>query len=76
LFGEFAEQIHLMAVDGLEQGFARWKVPIESADADACRFGDGFKTAAAGAEDQRRGLQQLFAVAGRIGARLSCGFCG
>ena len=64
-FGKLGQLVDFVAIDRLEQGFTRRKMPIERADADTSlpchRFQAGLWPA--GAEDLRRSLKQQLAIA-------------
>ena len=43
LLGQVCKLLHLVTIDGLEQGFARWEMPVEGANSDPGRARDSFQ---------------------------------
>ena len=76
--GEGGKLLSLVAVDGVEQGFARREMAVKRADADTGCFGDSFEAGvrAAGTEYRPGRLEHALAVAQRVGPRFSRRFCG
>jgi len=73
-FGEIGQLLDLVAVNSLEQGFARGKMAVKGAYPDPRLARDGFEARfrSTGAEHDPCGLEQTVAVPQRVGARLSC----
>ena len=74
---KLAELIHLVAVNGLEQGLARREVAVERPNPDPGRPSDGLEAGvrSARAEHGRRGLEEALAIADRVGAGPPRCFC-
>jgi hypothetical protein len=74
LFGKIGKLLHLAAVHRFEQGFARWEMPVEGADAHTGGARDGFEAGlrTAGAENRLCRLEDALAIPSGISARLSC----
>ena len=75
LFGQIAKVLDFAAIDRLEQGFTRWEMPIQCADAYAGGSGNGFQArlGATGTENLPGRLDYTLVIANGVGTGLSQG---
>ncbi len=75
LFGQIAKVLDFAAIDRLEQGFTRWEMPIQGADAYAGGSGNGFQArlGATGTENHLGRLDYTLVIANGVGTGLSQG---